>query len=218
MAGRGRGRKRKVIENAEKQVENESVSEPTETKKEEDEGERIQINRAPVLTLWVAVVAEREGYSFEEGLSFGKAIAGILAQSKGRRLGVYEDKDQQDRKRKMKQQQKEKQKFDVFGMKIAGQTTKEGTRLALQNNKPISPASVESYLRKAFGPYYDQAIEAMRALAKSYPPDKLGSEAYSLYEKIRPQVPGGMKGWGAKGYFDLNLLRQLHEKQKMLSD
>lgn len=60
--------------------------------------------------------------------------------------------------------------------------------------------------------------EAMRALAKSYPPDKLGSEAYSMYEKIRPQVPGGMKGWGAKGYFDLNLLRQLHEKQKMLSD
>jgi hypothetical protein len=216
MAGRGLGRKRKAMENAEKNVENESVSEPIEPKKEELE--RIEINRAPVLTLWVAVVAERQGYAYEEGLSFGKAISGILAHSKGRRLGVYEDKDQQDRKRKTKQQQKEKEKFDVFGMRIAGQTTKEGTRLALQNNKPISPVSVESYLRRAFGPYYEQGKEAMRALAKAYPPEKLGSEAYSLYEKIRPQVPGGMKGWGAKGYLDLNLLHQLQEKQEMLSD
>lgn len=216
MAGKGRGPKTKVMENAEKEVENESMSEPIKPK--EEEVERIEINRAPVLTLWVAVVAERQGYSYEEGLSFGKAVSGILAHSKGRRLGVYEDKDQQDRKRKRKQQQKEKEKFDVFGMRIAGQITKEGTRLALQNNKPVSPVSVESYLRRAFGPYYGHAKEAMRALAKAYPPEKLGSEAYSLYEKIRPQVPGGMKGWGAKGYLDLNLLHQLQEKQKTSSD
>lgn len=216
MAGKGRGPKTKVMENAEKEVENESMSEPIKPK--EEEVERIEINRAPVLTLWVAVVAERQGYSYEEGLSFGKAVSGILAHSKGRRLGVYEDKDQQDRKRKRKQQQKEKEKYDVFGMRIAGQITKEGTRLALQNNKPVSPVSVESYLRRAFGPYYGQAKEAMRALAKAYPPEKLGSEAYSLYEKIRPQVPGGMKGWGAKGYLDLNLLHQLQEKQKTSSD
>ena len=44
----------------------------------------VKINRAPVLTLWVAVVAERQGFSREAGLSFGKAISGMLAQSKGR--------------------------------------------------------------------------------------------------------------------------------------
>lgn len=206
------------MENAEKEVGNESVSEPIEPKEKEEEVERIEINRAPVLTLWVAAVAERQGYSFEEGLSFGKAVSGILAHSKGRRLGIYEDKDQQDRKRKRKQQQKEKEKFDVFGMRIAGQITKEGTRLALQNNKPVSPVSVESYLRRAFGPYYEKVKEATRALAKVYPPEKIGSDAYSLYEKIRPQVSGGMKGWGAKGYLDLNLLHQLQEQQKTLSD
>lgn len=34
--------------------------------------EPITINRAPVLTLWVAVVAEREGYSWDEAVTIGK--------------------------------------------------------------------------------------------------------------------------------------------------
>lgn len=49
-----------------------------------DEEQCVKINRAPVLTLWVAVVAERQGFSKEAGLTFGKAISGMLAQSKGR--------------------------------------------------------------------------------------------------------------------------------------
>src|ERR1043166_6331456 len=50
---------------------------------------KITINRAPVLTLWAAVVAERLGFDRDEALSFGKAVAGLTAQSKGRRLGIY---------------------------------------------------------------------------------------------------------------------------------
>src|SRR5437867_1015625 len=49
---------------------------------------RIQINRAPVLTLWAAVVAERLGYDRAEALTLGRAVAGLNAQSKGRRLGI----------------------------------------------------------------------------------------------------------------------------------
>ena len=44
---------------------------------------RIQINRAPVLTLWAAVVAERLGFNHDEALSLGNALAGLNAQSKG---------------------------------------------------------------------------------------------------------------------------------------
>ena len=50
--------------------------------------DRILINRAPVLTLWAAVVAERLGFDRKEALSLGKAVAGLTAQSKGRRLGI----------------------------------------------------------------------------------------------------------------------------------
>jgi hypothetical protein len=49
----------------------------------------IKINRAPVLTLWGVIVAERLGYTHDEALTFGKALAGLTAQSKGQRLGIY---------------------------------------------------------------------------------------------------------------------------------
>ena len=50
----------------------------------------ILINRAPVLTLWATIVAERLGFDEDEALSLGKAVAGLNAQSKGQRLGIYQ--------------------------------------------------------------------------------------------------------------------------------
>jgi len=52
-------------------------------------GNSILINRAPVLTLWAAVVAECMGYESEIALTMGKAVAGLNAQSKGRMLGIF---------------------------------------------------------------------------------------------------------------------------------
>ncbi|MFO7958676.1 MAG: hypothetical protein R6X33_16425 [Candidatus Brocadiia bacterium] len=39
----------------------------------------VQMNRAPVLTLWAAVVAERMGFEEDEALTLGKAVAGLTA-------------------------------------------------------------------------------------------------------------------------------------------
>src|SRR4051794_17572347 len=49
----------------------------------------VSVNRAAVLTLWAAVVAERLGFDAGEALSLGRAVAGLNAQSKGRRLGIF---------------------------------------------------------------------------------------------------------------------------------
>lgn len=49
----------------------------------------LRINRAPVLTLWAATVAERLGFDREEALSLGRAVAGLNAQAKGRQLVVF---------------------------------------------------------------------------------------------------------------------------------
>ena len=49
---------------------------------------KVLINRAPVLTLWAAIVAERLGFNHDEALSLGMALAGLNAQSKGQRLGI----------------------------------------------------------------------------------------------------------------------------------
>jgi hypothetical protein len=49
----------------------------------------VLVNRAPVMTLWASVVAERLGFDRDEALSLGRAVAGLNAQSKGWRIGVF---------------------------------------------------------------------------------------------------------------------------------
>ena len=48
----------------------------------------VMINRAPVLTLWGAVVAERQGFEPDVARTLGKCLAGLNAQSKARMLGI----------------------------------------------------------------------------------------------------------------------------------
>lgn len=50
----------------------------------------IRINRTLVLTLRASVVAERLGFDHDEALTLGRAVAGLSAQAKGRRLGIFE--------------------------------------------------------------------------------------------------------------------------------
>lgn len=55
------------------------------------------------------------------GNTFGKAIAGILAHSKGRSIGIYEDKEKDEEAESNKaeeEQEKGVKKVDVFGMKV----------------------------------------------------------------------------------------------------
>src|ERR1017187_2042007 len=58
----------------------------------------ILINRAPVLTLWATTVTERLGFDEDKALSLGKAVAGLTAQSKGQRLGIYKPVPQEVKK------------------------------------------------------------------------------------------------------------------------
>ena len=48
----------------------------------------MMINRAPVLTLWAAVIAEVLGFEHDEALTLGRAVAGLNACSKGVSLGL----------------------------------------------------------------------------------------------------------------------------------
>src|SRR3954470_10821997 len=50
----------------------------------------IRVNRAPVLTLWAAVVVERLGFDRDTALTLGQAVAGLSAHAKGVSLGTIE--------------------------------------------------------------------------------------------------------------------------------
>lgn len=176
---------------------------------------KIKINRAPVLTLWASIVAERLGYGKESALTLGKAVAGLNAQSKGRRLGIFEDKKDAGKQEKLAQSKvagKEKQTkpefIELLGRGIPAVKTSQGVRAAIKG-KPIDAESVETYLKQKFGEALEETRTAMQKLAKSYTPKELESKAYDLYEKFRPEIPEGKKGWGAKGDLDLDALGSL---------
>jgi hypothetical protein len=170
---------------------------------------KIKINRAPVLTLWATIVAERLGYDTDTALTLGKALAGLNAQSKGRRLGIYEEKTEEEKKEEGKKQKAVKLEFiELLGRGVPAVETPNGLRAAEQG-KPMHAESVQTYLKQRFGEDYEAARAAMEKLAKAYTPKQLEKKAYDLYEKFRPEIPEGKKGWGAKGELDLEYIRSL---------
>jgi hypothetical protein len=172
---------------------------------------KIKINRAPVLTLWATVVAERLGYDEETALTLGKAVAGLNAQSKGRKLGIYEEKTEEEKKEAKKKEKEADVKFvELLGRGVPAVKTPNGLRAA-EKGTPIHSESVQTYLEQKFKDDLDDARKAMKKLARAYTPKQLESKAYGLYEKFRPEIPEGKKGWGAKGELDLDYIRSLAE-------
>jgi hypothetical protein len=173
----------------------------------------VTINRAPVLTLWAAVVAERLGYDHEAALTLGKAVAGLNAQSKGRRLGIFEEpKDAQVDKEQKARQPGEPFMVSLLHRWVPVIRTDQGMRATVKG-EPIAPASVKRYLAQKFGHELADVQATMETLAKAYTPDQLAAQAYALYEQFRPDVPEGRQGWGATGQLDLDHIRSLSEEK-----
>lgn len=166
------------------------------------------INRAPVLTLWAAVVAKRLGHPWRTALTLGKAVAGLNAQSKGRRLGIYEPSPEGARGRKGAKRVARREVVELLGRQVPVEETPDGAR-AVVKDKVERPDAVRRYLEGKFGDDLAAVREAMEALAASFKPHELAGVAYDLYERFRPEVPAGKRGWGAKGTLDLDGIRRL---------
>ena len=174
-------------------------------------GNVVRINRAPVLTLWAAVVAERLGYEPETALTLGKCVAGLNAQSKGRMLGIYGTPKAAHGKEARKVGLGEDFWVPVCGRGVPAKNTQDGIR-AVVKDRPIDPASVERYLGSKFGDALDDVRAAMSALAAAFDPDALAEAAYGLYETFRPKIAPGKRGWGQRGELNLDLIRSLAKK------
>ncbi len=170
----------------------------------------IKINRAPVMTLWAVVVAERLGYDEQAALTLGKSVAGLNAQAKGRRLGIYQEPEEKEVITRPEKERApgEQTIVSLLGRSVPAVYTKDGLR-ALDKDKPADPRSVQRYLERKFGENLPDARAAMHALAGSMSPAELSRRAYSLYEQFRPEIPEGKRGWGAIGELDLGKIKAL---------
>jgi hypothetical protein len=171
---------------------------------------QTSINRAPVLTLWAAVVAERVGFDHQEALTLGRAVAGLNAYSKGKSLGLFAPTPKEVSERRQRMRAKEGFTVALLNRAVPCVQTDDGIR-AVSGDRPINPTSVETYLKGKFGDALGDVRDAMRKLARSMTPAALGRRAYELYEEFRPEIPVGVKGWGAAGILSIDKIRSLAE-------
>ncbi len=174
---------------------------------------KVVVNRAPVLTLWGAVVTARLGYDWEEALTLGKAVAGLNAQAKGRSLGVFGPPTGPERSLGFPKKTGLGEEFwvEVLGRPVPAKRTEAGVR-AVVKDQPLDPAAVQRYLERKFGEHLAPVQEALEALAASVPAEELEYLAYAWYEAFRPKIPTGKRGWGAAGELDLGVIRGLAER------
>src|SRR3954452_8583600 len=165
-------------------------------------GDKIRINRAPVLTLWAAVVAERLGFDHDTALTLGQAVAGLSAYVKGVSLGIVEPPPELVRQQGDRLSEGERLHVDLLGRAVPVVRMPDGLR-AVNKGKPGNPAQIEKYLAGKFGERLEDVRYAMAALAAAYEPADLYRRGFRLYEEFRPSVPACESGWGALGELDL---------------
>ena len=174
----------------------------------------VLVNRAPVLTLWAAVVALRAGYEEDEALTLGKAVAGQTAASKGKRLGLYAGKAQAA----AEALRQERQALGAILVGFMGRTipcvrTSEGLR-ALDDARPTDPGAVRRYLTAKFGDALPDVRARFEALAAAFSSDELETAAMDLYMQFRPAGPAGASGWGQRGRLDLDTIERLTSERR----
>jgi hypothetical protein len=168
----------------------------------------VEINRAPVLTLWATVVAERLGHDPDAAVTLGKAVAGLNAQSKGRMLGIFRPRETEDGEPAPRSGLGEEGWVDLCERAVPVIRAEAGLR-AVVKDKPIDPEKANAYLSTKFGDDLEAIREAMADLAASFEPEDLAGRAYRLYERFRPVIPRGKRGWGARGPLDTETIRGL---------
>ena len=105
--------------------------------KKEEKRSSVMINRAPVLTLWAAVVAEMLGFDYDEALTLGRAVAGLNAYSKGVALRLFQPTPKAIREQRQKLRRDEVVTVDLLPRAMPARYTDDGLR-ALSNDRPLS--------------------------------------------------------------------------------
>jgi len=173
----------------------------------------IEINRAPVMTLWAVVVAERLGHAHEEALTLGRAVTGLNAYSKAKAIGLISGKEKEPTEGKPRAKPaKPANTVELLGRHVPVVKTKDGWR-ALAKDAPLEPGAVERYLKSKFKDTLPSVLAAMRKLAASRTPKELENEAYALYEQFRPDIPAGEAGWGKAGELSLATIEALTSRK-----
>lgn len=165
------------------------------------------VNRAPLMTAWATVVAERLGFEREEALSIASVYTEMNAISKGVSLGLFD----KSREKEIEPIKDSTQPYvDLLGRRIPLYRTQNETWRALDNTSPALPSTAFSYISRAFRQTTPYVIGALRLLAESFPPPELNNKGFGLYAEFRPDVDG----WGKRGEVRCEQILSLRKKDR----
>jgi hypothetical protein len=199
----GKSASKKAKTDAQSALKNEGKSVPKEEGTDQD---TIPINRAPVLDLWSSCVTH---FLYPElpwvtCLSVGGAISTITAIAKGRSIGRVEKPEPSEAAERRMQQREKAQKEHLdeievmhFNLRLRDGKAFVGDKLSSGN---------EATPRKKFGDEpYAKTKSVLEDALRSWKgkEEDLDRQAFKMYEKFRPSIPAGAKGWGRKGQLNL---------------
>jgi len=167
------------------------------------------INRAPVMTAWATIVAERLGFRREEALSIGSVYTEMNASSKGISLGIFDESKNHD------YEAGSTQPFvELMGRKIPVLEGEAGEWRGIIKGSPVEPKSPFGYIQRSFRQTMPWAMGAMRLLADSFDDSaELNKRGYDLYCKFRPEN----ERWGKKTEMRMESILQLRSKKSVRS-
>ncbi len=158
----------------------------------------IKVTRAPVLTLWAAVVAERLGHPPEMAVTLGQAVACSSARANARSIGITANKDREEEKR-AGELRPAFRPVRLHGRDVRLAATEAGELLAEDKGKPADPVAVRRYLLRAFSDRLGEVRAAIEAAATLLPPEELNRVRFRIYEGFRPGAPLSAEGWVRRG-------------------
>ncbi|KAF5387763.1 hypothetical protein D9615_000477 [Tricholomella constricta] len=162
------------------------------------------VNRAPLMTAWATIVAERLGFRREEALSIASVYTEMNAVTKGVSLGIYES----GKERGMEAVKGGSQSYIEFmGRRPLYQTQGQQWR-ALSNGTPVKPSVAFSYISRAFRHTTPHVIGALKLLANSFATEEVNRLAWGLYAEFRPAVDQ----WGGRSEVKCSTILGLRKK------
>lgn len=179
--------------------------------------EPIMINRAPVLTLWAATVANflYPDEDWTTCLGIGSSVSSLCAISKGRAIGKVQPKDESTKSEEQKKKAKRQTKDETRELEVMGfpMHIKDGVVVVDGKKKPAN----EHLLQTKYGgeEEYTNVRRAMEQALQTWNNDKeeLDKKAFHMYEKFRPNIASGSAGWGRKGPLNLHQVKSTIESK-----
>jgi len=211
-------KRRKLAHEAEEEQDKESdekdggKTEGDEAEQESSEStESIVINRAPVLQLYAACIAQflYPEQDWKTCLSAGAAVSGLCAVAKGRSIGVFSEHEDDSAEKKESGNKQELEQLEVMqfklhlknGLAVVGGSAKQGGEEALK--RKFGGEEQYEKVKACF-------VGALRTWKGSE--SDLNKKAFHFYEEFRPNVGQGQKGWGRKAELKFDTVRKTIEK------